>query len=52
MKTFLNSFIIGFIWSLFVLFIAIPSIALNDTGNEPITFEKIQQLYQGERNVK
>lgn len=48
MKIFLTNFFIGFFWILFVIFIGIPAIALNDSASEPISFSKIQQLYRGQ----
>jgi hypothetical protein len=47
MKTFLEGFIVGFLFTLFVIFVIIPSLFLEDTARNPINFERIQEFYIG-----
>lgn len=42
-----KGFMIGFIFSLFMVFVGIPSMFMEDTAREPLTLTKIQQFYRG-----
>lgn len=47
MKPFIKGFIVGFLFTLFVFFILMPSLFLEDTARNPINFERIQEFYIG-----
>jgi hypothetical protein len=48
MKAFMEGFIVGFLFTLFVIFALIPSLFLEDTARNPINFERIKTFYTGE----
>lgn len=44
---FIKGFLIGFIFTLMMFFVVIPSMFMEDTSNNPITFERIHNFYKG-----
>lgn len=45
--SFRQGFLIGFIFTLMMFFVVIPSMFMEDTSNNPITFERIHNFYKG-----